>query len=157
MASALSATGRVAAIAGDFNRRSQRRSLAPKRASADHLAEAASVSSSSGALSRGGRSSVPGGFARFHGERTVHIVYLPEPLADRLPLFARLRAAVAAAVVPQQDAQDAGDLALVALAVGRVLRARRRSTALRRRAARSIPRAPSRAPAAMGARRSGGR
>ncbi|WP_441287327.1 DUF2169 family type VI secretion system accessory protein [Sorangium sp. KYC3313] len=66
------------------------------------------------------------GLLRVAGETQPLVIYLPASLAEALPLSARFRARVIAAVHPAMDEREAEPVALQAAALGRVVQVRQR-------------------------------
>jgi hypothetical protein len=58
-------------------------------------------------------------FVRIHGEREGLLAYLPEVVANRVPLYRRFTARMIADVFPQQDQHETRSFAIRALAIGR--------------------------------------
>ncbi|CAN92863.1 hypothetical protein sce2704 [Sorangium cellulosum So ce56] len=66
------------------------------------------------------------GLLRVTGETQPLVIYLPASIAEALPLAARFRARVIAAVHPAMDEREAEPVALQAAALGRVVQVRQR-------------------------------
>ncbi|WP_437592919.1 DUF2169 family type VI secretion system accessory protein [Sorangium sp. So ce1000] len=66
------------------------------------------------------------GLLRVTGETQPLVIYLPASIAEALPLSARFRARVIAAVHPAMDEREAEPVALQAAALGRVVQVRQR-------------------------------
>ncbi|WP_437977947.1 DUF2169 domain-containing protein [Sorangium sp. So ce295] len=66
------------------------------------------------------------GLLRVAGETQPLVIYLPASIAEALPLSARFRARVIAAVHPAMDEREAEPVALQAAALGRVVQVRQR-------------------------------